>query len=94
MQFGKRSSDNLVMYMDYINWNHKVYRREWFEDVEYAAFEGFGVPVPVGYDSVLKIIYGDYHMRIRNATMHGYPMYQKQLAQMREMIRKLETEQE
>ena len=33
-------------------------------------------------------------MRIRNATMHGYPMYQKQLAQMREMIRKLETEQE
>ena len=27
MQFGKRSSDNLVMYMDYINWNHKVYRR-------------------------------------------------------------------
>lgn len=94
MQFGKRSSDNLVMYMDYINWNHKVYRREWFEDVEYAAFEGFGVPVPVGYDSVLKIIYGDYHMRIRNTTMHGYPMYQKQLAQMREMIRKLETEQE
>ena len=94
MQFGKRSSDNLVMYMDYINWNHKVYRREWFEDVGYVAFEGFGVPVPVGYDSVLKIIYGDYHMRIRNTTMHGYPMYQKQLDQMREMIRKLETEQE
>ena len=33
-------------------------------------------------------------MRIRNTTMHGYPMYQKQLDQMREMIRKLETEQE
>ena len=62
--------------------------------MEYTAFEGFGVPVPVGYDSVLKIIYGDYHMRIRNTTMHGYPMYQKQLDQMREMIRKLETEQE
>lgn len=93
MQFGKKASDKLVMYMDYINWNHKVYKTEWFEEADYAAFEGFGVPVPAGYDSVLKTIYGDYHKRVRNATMHGYPMYQKQLDQMRDMIRKLEAEQ-
>lgn len=91
-EFGREDSDNLVMYMDYINWNHKVFPKEWFEKVEYAAFEGFGVPVPAGYDSVLKTIYGDYHKRVRNTTMHGYPMYQKQLDQMREMIRKLEAE--
>lgn len=94
MGYGQEEGDLLVMYMDYINWNHKVFQREWFGDVEYAAFEGFGVPVPAGYDSVLKTIYGDYHQKIRNATMHGYPMYQKQLDQMREMIRKLEEEQE
>ena len=93
MRFGQKTGDFLVMYMDYINWNHKVYQREWFESAEYAAFEGFGVPVPVGYDFVLKTIYGDYHQRVRNTTMHGYPMYQKQLEQMREMIRKLEAEQ-
>lgn len=91
MQYGKKTSDLLVMYMDYINWNHKIYQKEWFEEVDYAAFEGFGVPVPVGFDSVLKTIYGDYHTRVRNATMHGYPMYQKQLEQMREMIRKMEA---
>lgn len=90
MRFGQKASDVLVMYMDYINWNHKIYQREWFENVQYAAFEGFGVPVPAEYDSVLKTIYGDYHQMIRNTTMHGYPMYQKQLEQMREMIRKLE----
>lgn len=92
-EFGKRAGNFLVMYMDYINWSHKIYRREWFEKVEYAAFEGFGVPVPIGYDSVLKTIYGDYHKRVKNTTMHGYPMYQKQLDQMREIIRKLEREQ-
>lgn len=92
MEFGKEASDKLVMYMDYINWNHKVYQKDWFDEVEYAAFEGFGVPVPAGYDAILKTIYGDYHKRVRNATMHGYPMYQKQLDQMREMIRKLEAE--
>lgn len=93
MQFGKKTSNDLVMYMDYINWNQKVYQKEWFKDVEYAPFEGFGMPVPAGYDSILKTIYGDYHQRLRNATMHGYPMYKKQLEQMREMIRKLESEQ-
>ena len=91
MEFGREVSDKLVMYMDYINWNHKVYQKKWFDEVEYMAFEGFGIPVPAGYDEILKVIYGDYHKRIRNATMHGYPMYQKQLDQMREMIRKLEA---
>ena len=92
MEFGREVSDKLVMYMDYINWNHKVYQKKWFDEVEYMAFEGFAIPVPAGYDEILKVIYGDYHKRIRNATMHGYPMYQKQLDQMREMIRKLEAE--
>lgn len=93
MHYGGGTGDQLVMYMDYINWNHKVYQKEWFNEPEYVPFEGFGVPVPAGYDEILKIIYGDYHKRVRNATMHGYPMYQKQLDQMREIIRRLEAEQ-
>lgn len=93
MSYGQDAGQQLVMYMDYINWNSKVYRKEWFSEVEYVSFEGFGIPVPVGYDEILKLIYGDYHKRIRNATMHGYPMYQKQLEQMRGIIRKLEAEQ-
>ena len=96
MEYGEKCTDKsnnkLVMYMDYINWNHKVYESSWFAEADYFPFEGFGVPVPVGYDSILKLIYGDYHKRVRNANMHGYPMYQKQLEQMREIIRKLEKE--
>lgn len=90
--YGQLPGDKLVMYMDYINWNQKVYQKEWFEEAEYVPFEGFGIPVPAGYDAILKRIYGDYHKRIRNATMHGYPMYQKQLEQMREIIRKMEAD--
>lgn len=93
MQYGLKTGSMLVMYMDYINWRQKAYRRECFEETEYISFEGFGIPVPAGYDEILHIIYGDYHKRVRNATMHGYPMYQKQLEQMREMIRKIEEEQ-
>lgn len=92
-RYGSKPGDQVVMYMDYINWNQKVYQREWFEETECASFEGFGIPVPSEYDRILRIIYGDYQIRVRNATMHGYPMYRKQLDQMREIIHKMETEQ-
>lgn len=92
MEHSGGAGDDLVMYMDYINWNHKVYKAEWFAETEALPFEGFGIPAPVGYDDILKRIYGDYHRRVRNATMHGYPMYQKQLEQMREILRKLEEQ--
>lgn len=91
MQYGPESGDKLVMYMDYINWNQKVYQKKWFDEAVSAAFEGLGIPIPIEYDTILQIIYGDYRKRVRNATMHGYPMYQKQLEQMREIIRKMEA---
>ncbi len=31
-----------------------------FEDYTYMKFEGFPVPVPIGWDDVLRTIYGDY----------------------------------
>lgn len=37
-----------------------VYHAESFKSVVYKEFEGFEFPVPVGYDHVLKTIYGDY----------------------------------
>lgn len=89
-QYGEKDGDRLVMYMDYINWNQKVYPKEWFAEAGMAAFEEFGIPVPMGYDAILRVIYGDYEKRIRNTSMHGYPMYQKQLEQMREILQKLE----
>ncbi len=93
MAHKEEDGDKLVMYMDYINWSQKVYDKDWFAETECLPFEGLGIPVPCGYDSILTRIYGDYHRRVRNATSHGYPMYRKQLEQMREMIRKLEESQ-
>lgn len=93
MQYGNNGGDQVVMYMDYINWPSKVYEKKWFEQIDMAAFEGFGVPVPVGYDAILRRIYGNYEVRVRNTSLHGYPMYQKQLDQMREILRQMEEKQ-
>lgn len=37
-----------------------VYKGESFSSVEYKLFEGIELPVPVGYDHILKTTYGDY----------------------------------
>jgi len=36
------------------------YPREWFENVAYAEFEGYSLPVPGDADGYLKITFGDY----------------------------------
>ena len=36
------------------------YPKEWFEKAIYKEFEGEQMPIPVGYDEYLKMVFGDY----------------------------------
>lgn len=88
--YNEEDGDYLVMYMDYASWPHKIYKKEWFDEAVLQPFEGLLMPVPVGYDEILKRIYGDYHIRINAGAMHEYPLYGKQLKYMREIVGGLE----
>ena len=84
--YNEEDGDELVMYMDYLKWPHKVYKKEWFDAITEQPFEGFLIPVPAYYDDILKIIYGDYQKRIKAIASHDYPMYNKQLNHIREVV--------
>lgn len=88
--FNEEDGSHLVMYNDYANWPHKIYKKEWFDEVVQQPFEGFLIPVPAGYDEILKRIYGDYHVRVNSGAMHDYPLYNMQLKQVREVVGGLE----
>ena len=45
--------------------------REWYRDTEYLPFEDMQMPVPNGYDQVLKALYGDYMKPAKAPTIHG-----------------------
>lgn len=45
--------------------------RSWYSDVEYVPFEYLTIPVPVGYDHILKQFYGDYHQFVRGGSSHN-----------------------
>lgn len=56
--FGQSSRINFLT--DEIYHLHPSYEREWFSEAIYVPFEDMEIPIPVGYDAILKCQYGDY----------------------------------
>ncbi len=52
--------------------------KESFEKVIDMPFEHVTIPVPVGYDEVLRALYGDDYMTPIQRVSHEYPFYAKQ----------------
>ncbi len=68
------------------------FRREWFEKPVYLQFGQVSLPAPADYDSVLRTIYGDYTVMRKGGTVHDYPFYKEQMAELHRAIKKQGTE--
>ena len=45
---------------NYSAWQKYIFKAESFDSAIEMDFEGFKFPVPVGYDNILSVQYGDY----------------------------------
>lgn len=55
------------------------YKREWYAESIEVPFENITIPIPYGYDEVLRVLYGDNYMTpVQNAADHDYPFYKSQ----------------
>ena len=45
--------------------------KEWYKDTLYMPFEDMMMPVPIGYDQILRKQYGDYTIPRHAPTYHG-----------------------
>lgn len=91
MSYGEDEGDNLVMYLSYIMNSKKLFHKDLFAETIEMPYEGFGVPVPIGYDEILRIQYGDYNIRERGTASHDYPLYNKQIEALREATEDMEN---
>lgn len=53
--------------------NYRKYMRDedWFKETIMMPFEDMMMPVPYGYDNILKTQYGDYMKPVKAPSMHG-----------------------
>lgn len=48
-----------------------VWRKHCFSDVIYMPFEMLKVPVPIGYEEILYVFFGDWHEYVKGTSAHG-----------------------
>lgn len=60
-QYRNEETDYKLILCSVYPYLKNVFRSEDFNSVIPCDFEGFEIPIPVGYDSILKGIYGDYY---------------------------------
>ena len=74
-RFNEAQSDRIVSILHFIDheqlWNPKESYAETLE----VPFEYGTARVPVGYDRILRLLYGNYGMPIIDSGLHGYPYY-------------------
>ncbi len=58
-----------------------------FDNLVEIPFEGIMMPIPGDYDTVLRVIFGDYTRQVRSKAVHGYPYYMELAEQLPEKVR-------
>lgn len=69
-------------------WDYHA-RREWYDKAVEMPFEDTTIPVPQGYDGLLRIKYGDDYMTpVNTGSSHDYPFYKEQMQGLKEVMEK------
>ena len=58
-----------------------------FQGEKQIAFCGYPFPAPVDYDTVLKVIYGNYRKRVKAGGEHNYPYFKKYEKQLHALLK-------
>jgi len=61
-----------------LNIKEKIRLKSDYADTEYVRFENIHIPIPKGYDRILRTDYGDYMTPVKAPTVHGQMQYDTQ----------------
>lgn len=76
--YGKEEAEEVALMMYWVTDDNHTYPKACFESQIRIPFETMEIPVPVLYDKVLRIEYGNYMKISKNGGVHDYPFYKKQ----------------
>lgn len=71
------------------DWDWYHCKRSWYDGYIEMPFENMKIPVPCGYDGILKCNYGEDYMTPKNTgSSHDYPFYKEQMLGLKEVMEK------
>lgn len=76
--YNEYDGDELALMAIYLDTGGCIYSKNIYSDTIRMPFENISVPVPVGYDYLLKKKYGNYMKCVRKGGSHDYPYFEKQ----------------
>lgn len=71
-------ADQIALIPQYLDTGASVYPKECYADSIRMPFDRIDIPVPMGYDTILKLKYGDYMKNVRKGGGHEYPFHERQ----------------
>ena len=94
-RFNDDESDELTqLYPFGLRRREHRYPKEYYADCVRVPFENITIPIPIGYDAMLRKRYGDYLEIYKDVSGHGYPFYESQQAQLDLVFHLVHTESE
>ncbi len=75
--FGSKGAKEVVLMPYWLKDNNHKYPIECFRETIMMPFENTELPVPVEYDKVLRIEYGDYMKLSKAGGVHNYPFFEQ-----------------
>lgn len=76
--FTEEESDYLTDFPGYFRSGYIV-KKEWFRRIERVPFENITIPIPMGYDGILRKSHGDYTIPIKGDSTHGDVYFRLQI---------------
>ena len=75
----ERYTYNSSAFVSNVRWtstpDKSIYRKQWFEETRFLLFEGLEMPVPIGFDALLRNDYGDYMQLPSKENRVGHHFY-------------------
>lgn len=84
--YGPKEADNVAIMLDYAMGWFQCVPKKYYEQAVEMPYEVTMMPVPVGYDALLRNKYGNYKDYQRGGSSHDYPYYRGQAKQLEEAL--------
>jgi len=76
--YREQEADKLGMTPDWVEKPKMRWPKEYYDEVVFLPYEVTGIAVPIGYDEILRGIYGEYMRIAYDGGLHDYPFYRGQ----------------